>query len=485
MKRLFFSVFAIALGAFAFISCDDEDKIRNEEEKNAESYLSLSEQQKTIQGAIEGVADAIQFTEFSQALDVVSGVIGREIGLREILGALASPEVQEDPVFLEKLGQAVAMAMFGMDTIVLDLSPLYMSADLFITDTILIDTVNVDTTYQTILTIANIKHDVNCLQLNVFVDDHQVELKVKAKAGESIVTIKNEEDGIRSIILPESAEISIALDGKTLAELNGGFKSDCSLYVESVEDGDDVIRFEGTQASVSGSLKVLNYALEGSLNFEKEKGADGKLIAKYADNEILSVNAKLNADFEGLDLIDTTAVLVWAQNPEKLQSVGLSASLASGKVEIKGTVENPFKDEELATTLRSLMVPGVTLSEEKAKQTIDKLNAIIDAGIYFEGYKDAQAKFQFIYDKDGGASQANSGSSDNDPENEALDAIEDVFRRIGLNTVFIVHNDEGVEETIPVENYFRGIDVTKFTQTVSEKFMQAFGPIMAEINADE
>lgn len=467
MKRLFFSVFALTLGAFAFMSCDDE-KINNEQENGKAApgtFLTVPQQQSAIQGALDGVAEAIQFTEFSNALNVVSGVIGRELTIDDLASVLSSPVFQTDSALQAKM--MTVISMMSKDTIVMDLAPFYMEANLYITDTVLVDTIP-----QTILYLDSIiDHDVNYLQLNVFVDEHKISFRADVKAGESIITIKNEK-GARSVLLPKSAHLSITLDGKILAELNGQYQSDFVVYYEDVEDGDDIIEIEGSKISISGNLSIGSYLLAGSAAYDESKGIEANMNLKYADNDLLSANAKLNAVFEDLDITDTTALLVWAQNPELLKSISLNASLAGGKVEFKGNLDNPFKDEELATTLRSLMVPGATISEEKAKQTVEKLNAIIDAGFYFEGYKDAQAKLKLVY------KEPKAGTKGEEDSDSPLDAISELFDKTCAYPVLIAHDEEGNEIEVEFAEYFDSIDVKTFAQTVSNKFMQVFGPLM-------
>ena len=496
MKRLFFSVFALTLGAFAFMSCDDE-KIDNEGKDGKApkgSFLTVPQQQQAIQSSLEGIADAVQFTEFANAMDVVTGIMGREIGKEAIYSILSnSPEILEDSLFQAKLSQA--LMMFYGDTIIADLTPYHMEVDLLIRDTMLIDTVRfvgegggsgsyVDTTYQTVFTLCNIKHDVNCFKLNVFVDEHEITFKADVKAGESILTVKDEK-GTKNIVFPKSAQLSIALDGKTLATLNGQYQSDLKIYVEDVKDGDDIVKVEGSKVSVSGDVSLASYSLGGGFTFDEKKGIEGNMTVKYGTTELLAANAKLDAVFEGLDIQDTTAILVWAQNPEMLKSISLNASLAGGQVEFKGTMTSPFKDEELATTLRSLMVPGATISQEKAVQTVEKLNAIIDAGFYFEGYKDAQAKFKLIFKApEDNAKSKGDVDGDEDGENP-LEAIAELFDKTGAYPVLIAHDEEGNEIEVEMKEYFGKIDVTTFTQTITDKFLQAFGPILAELQSDE
>ena len=310
MKRLFLSVFALALGAFAFISCNDDEKINNGG-NDSERYLTVQEQQQAITTALDGVADAISFTDFSHALEFAEEIMGSDIELMDLVQALGSPAVLEDSLFQDKMGKAVIL--FAQDTVAIDLSPLYMSADLFITDTVLIDTVyavgegggagnRIDTTYTKLFILDNIRHDVDYLQLNVFVNNHKLSLKANVRAGESVISVSREEK-VKTVYLPKSADISISLDDKVLAALNGQYTSDMSLYVEDVEDAEDIVRFEGTQFSVSGSIKVVSYELSGGVKYDQSKGIEANLAAKYDDYQLLSINGKVDAVFEVTDVI--------------------------------------------------------------------------------------------------------------------------------------------------------------------------------------
>ena len=140
-------------------------------------------------------------------------------------------------------------------------------------------------------------------------------------------------------------------------------------------------------------------------------------------------------------------------------------------------MENPFKDEELATTLRSLMVPGATISKEKAEQAVEKLNGIIKAGFYFDGYKDAQAELKLIY------REKPTGAKDGD--DSAIDAVGELLDGIGAYPVLVAHDEKGQEVEVSFEEYFAAIDVTNFVQVVSAKFQQAFGSLIAELEAEE
>lgn len=490
MKRLFFSVFALTLGAFTFISCNDDDKINNDDNDGGR-YLTVPEQQQAITSALDGVAEAIQFTEFSNALGFVQEMMGREINTKDLIQIITSPAVLEDSVLQQKISQAAVL--YTRDTIAIDLSPLYLSADLFVKDTVRIDTIRqqseggaagfyVDTTYQTLYVLDNIRHDVDFFQLNVFVDNHELTLKAKVKAGESIITYKSEKTN-KTVYLPESAEVSLSLDGKLLAAINGEYTSDMSLYYEDVKDGDDIVEFDGTKFSVSGSIKVVSYELAGGIKFDMNKGAEANMTAKYADNELLSINGKLDAVFEDLNIENDTAILIWAQNPEMLKSISLNASMGGGKVEVKCAIDNPFKNQDLATTLRTLMVPGVELTEEKAKETIEQLNGVINAGIYFEGFKQPQAKLKFVFkEKETGTK----GSAyEEEEEGNPLKAIAELFEKTGAYPVLIAHDADGNEVEVEFEEYFSKIDYSNLVQTVQEKFQATFGQFINAIKENK
>lgn len=490
MKRLFLSVFVLTLGAFTFISCNDDDKVKGDE-RDGGKYMTVPEQQQAITNVLDGVAEAIEFTEFSHAIEFVEGFMEKEIDKTDLLLALASPAVQTDSLFQYKLLQA--MTMFYKDSIALDLTPFYMSADMFVRDTMIIDTIRyigeggstgteIDTIYKTLFTLDNVNHNVDYLQLRVFVNSHELVAKAKVKAGESIIIVKNH-DALKTVFLPESAEVSIILDGKNLASFNGQYSSDMSLYYENVEDGDDIIEFDGKQFSVSGNLKVVSYELSGGLKFEMSKGAEANMSLKYANNELLKADANLAADFTDFDVNDDGVMLAWAQNPEKLKSINLNASLGAGKIELKGTMDNPFKDEALAATLRTLMVPDATISEQKAKEAVEGLNKILNVGLYFEGYKEAQAKLKLVYM--GQEAAGTKGDVEEDNSDNPLAMVRELFAKTGAYPVIVAHDENGKEIEVPIQEYFGKIDFNSFVQTVFGKFQEAFAPILAKIKSSK
>lgn len=499
MKKLFLSVMALTISAFAFMSCEDKEDIDNGKgggKAKPGTFLTVQQQQSAINGALSGVADVIDFTDLSQVAEIASGIIGRDLKVSDLISMISDSAIISDTLFQARL--VAAATLFATDSVVVDLEPLYMEGDIYVIDTMKVETIYfageggsagsyVDTTYYTMLKLENLKYDVNHLRVNVFVDGHKIVLTAKAKAGESSIEVKNEEKkSDKKVILPTSAMISLSIDDKPVFELSGEYKSDFSLLVEDGEDDD--FYFNGSKIYVKGSLKLTDYEFDGEANLDIEKGADITLTGKYAGNELISVGAKVNADFRDVDLENDTIMLAWAQNPEKLKSISLNASLGAGKIELKGSLDSPFKDKELAASLRKLMVPDVTLTKDESEKVIAKLNEILNVGLYFEGYKDPQAKLKLIYaepDTEDMAGTKGDGmdgyeyeTEDEDEDGGFMASIMELFAKIGAYPVLEVRDDDGNLTTMPVMEYFSKIDVSPIVQGIPEKFNKAFGPYL-------
>ena len=98
MKKLFISVIALALGAFTFVSCNDDEKIKNDDNDGGR-FMTVPEQQQAITTALDGIAEAADFSEFSNAVRFVEEIVGSDIELANLVEALGSPAVLEDSIF--------------------------------------------------------------------------------------------------------------------------------------------------------------------------------------------------------------------------------------------------------------------------------------------------------------------------------------------------------------------------------------------------
>lgn len=482
MKRLFFSAFALVLGSLAFMSCNDDDKVGNEEGKDSENYMTLAEQQQTIQTSMEGLADAIEFSEFSQAVEVVSQAVGKKWGFLSLMPVLSDSALMADSIFGAKMSYALQLAMGnfehfeGMD---LDLSPLYMAADVHV-----IDTVIYGDTIAAIL-IDSISYDIDHLLLNVFIEDHTVTIKAKIESGESEFDYVNVEKNINARLpIPELIDITLSLDGKVLADVKSEYDSDYVIsFTNDTISSDDEESFvvEGSKMSAKASAKFVGYELNGKLDFDEETGFDGSLAAKYGSNELFSANGKIDAVFKDVDFTDSVSMIIWAKNPELLKSMSANASLGGGAVEIKGSLENPFKDKDLAKYMGSLMA-GTILTDEQFEDMVAKFNELFKVGVYFKGYDKAQAVMKVKYNKD---ARKDAGQPDPDQEeSDIFDVMGGQILKIGSYMVMEVHDEKGKLVEVPVEEYFKGIDLNQFQQVIMEKALKVFGPLIALLSED-
>lgn len=497
MKKLFFSVLAFTIGAFAFVSCDKDDTIDNDEKSQLKSgYLTVEEQQNLISSSLSGIAESVDFTEFSSVASVFTGILNKNFTEETLYSILRDSDFTQDSILLGKISNAAVM--FKGDSIYLDLTSLYLSADIYAIDTVLYDTVKcfdevggtserIDSVNTVLIDIKNVNHKSDCIDLNLYVDGHKIELKAKAKAARnSILTVvNNRKEGVNELFLPESASVKVLLDGKSVLEMGGEIKSDLNILVEetgSDEEGTH-ISYDGSKISVKGNLTVTGYRIDGSFNLDMEKGADLGLKLSIADQEAISVSAKVDAVLADLDITDDTLILKWAQDPEELKSISLNASIGGGKVSLKGRLDSPFKDQELAAGLKELMNPEARLTEEQSEALIAKLNEILSVELYFDGYKNPQAKLQFVYY--GASAQGVKGADgyddfDDDDDKGALDYIFELFEKTGAYPVIVAHDKDGNEVTVSIIEYVSKIDLS-FVSTLSEKVQNAFGPIIEEL----
>ena len=491
MKRLFFSVLALTLGAFVFWSCDKDDELDNGKGKPAErgTYMTVQQQRDAFQDNLNGIVEAIDFSELSQAAEVVAEAVGKKWSLMSAMPIISDPALIGDNAFLPRLAYAYELFTGNYESfedLNIDLRPLYMAADVYVFDTIMVDPSTSDTTTAAVK-IKNVSYDVDSLLLlNVFIGDHTVVLKAKIEPGDSELDYTNVEKKISgNLVLPKLVEITVTLDGKLLADVKGEFDSDYSVTVTN--DGDKSVTINGSKSSGNGYVKIAGYELNGDFSFDETTGADVNLYAKYSNSELLSVKYKMDANMEGIDMTEKAQILAWAQDTAKLKSINMGASLRGGNVEFKLNVVNPFKDEELAKIIRSQMLPDAKLTKEQEAKMVERINEVVDGGFYFKGFKDPQAKLKFVYREI--ADEAKPIT-----ENEkivqkvgadAIDFISEVLFKGGAYTMLVVHDDEGYEKEIQLEEYFAGIDFESMGQALLQKAIGTFGPIIAQFVSDD
>ena len=109
MKRLFSSVLALTLGAFVFWSCDKEE-IDNGKGKPAErgSYMTVQQQRDAFQDNLNGLVEAVDFTDLSQAAEVIAEAAGKKWSLMSLMPVLSDTVLAKDSLFAVRLSYIFA-----------------------------------------------------------------------------------------------------------------------------------------------------------------------------------------------------------------------------------------------------------------------------------------------------------------------------------------------------------------------------------------
>lgn len=483
MKRLFFSALALTLGAFVFWSCDNDDELDKEKPAERGTFMTVQQQNDAFQDNLNSIVEAIDFTELSSAAEIVANEVGKKWSLMSLMPLSEDSVLMSDTAFISKMSYAMQLATGNYESFEdmdIDLRPLYMAADVYVVDSVFYgDTIPM-------VSVQNVKHDVDYLLLNVFIEDHAITFKARMEQGDNEFEYENVERKINATFaLPELVEMTLTLDGKVLADVKGELESDYTAVVKN--DGDKTVTINGSKTSAKGYVKVAGYELNGELNFDKATGANAKLAAKYGTSELISMNYNMDATMVGVDMTDSAQVIAWIQNPEKLKSISMNASLCGGNIEFKFKTFNPFKDEELAKILRSQMMPGAKLTEEQKVKMCERINEILDGGFYFKGFKDPQAKLKFVYREIADKAKPITDNEEivNAVGADAIDLISEVLFKLGAYTMLVVHDDEGYEKEIQLEEYFTGINTESLKQALLEKILGAFGPVIAQFVGDE
>ena len=94
MKRLFFSVLALTIGAFAFVSCDKDDDEKKDDKREKGSYLSMQDQQDILSDALIKAGDQVEFESLSQRVrTLVYSFAGHQLNVDTTYAQLLKDEL--------------------------------------------------------------------------------------------------------------------------------------------------------------------------------------------------------------------------------------------------------------------------------------------------------------------------------------------------------------------------------------------------------
>ena len=507
MRKLFFGALALVMGAFVFVSCEDNEKIEEEKGREKGTYFSMAEQQQLFSQAFIDAGNTVDFSGLAQSVGTIAGELGAKnvnwIGGFEAMMAdsvLADrmiaislgydwkeivKEIMSDSVMWSEIKymQSEEEIMGALDSLLddsiwalkimdlkdrieeIDINTLYFGVELEM----------VKDTADTVINVVLKKADYNADRFKVDIktlSGRTISASFKIatdKENTARIGISSDEEKF-DFSLPTLIDFSLKVDGQNVlgyyGDLDSDFAADATL-TESSEGGDSLISLliNGTKLGMHGKLAVGDCSFSGNFDYDATStvlGMGGKIMS--GRKEIMSVNAGVNVSlYPGMDYANTMMLGIWAMS--YINDFDVSASLNEDQIIMKAK----YKGNPLPTLMG---VSGADDTEMPA--LIDTLNAHLDCGIYFKGFDEPQAKIIFAREK---PAEEVDLSGETDMKKVVIGGI----ANSGLYVAVKTYDDKGRDIIVPASRYFSGINVEEFSNSMEQKFNQAFAAVLAPL----
>ena len=472
MKRFFIGVIALVASAFAFLSCEGEgfsSTSGGDKGKTDEKYLTVQDQQDIISNSMTEVAESFNFTNLSNVIQTIAGITDRNIGMQQFEEMIESnPDLATDRDVLQRM--AMIDALFGgkADTLAFDLRALYMYAKIRVVDSIADNKI-----VSSKLELERYELNYEGFQLSFLVGDDEISFAAWANAGESIIRVTNDKKSNDKIVfLPSTTRLVVQVNNAVLFDLNSDYSSDINIFVNK-----DSLILEGNKLSIKNDFNIIGYRLVNNFDLDMSKSINTSLKVVNSKGNVFLINGWLKGSFEeGLNLMDSIQMMAWMMNPEKFESVRVNASVLNNAIQLKGTLQNPFKDTELAGGLVELKA-GATWKKDKAEKMIAKLNDLLKVELYFEGYDNPQATLKLVYDPDKQKPFKGFELTGVEKADAYINAFAGLIAKSGAYPVWVVRGDDGKETTIPVDDYFDNTNIKDVKAGLKYNISTSFAPI--------
>ena len=506
MKKLFFCLMALTIGAFTFTSCEKDDTGKEDNKKeNNEKYLSIQEQQAVFTKTLGAVVEQLDFTGFAQKIQTIVQSVGYDVNWNAGLDALA----YQDPVLARKIG--AMKALLESEEISFDFGSMYFEADIAFKDTVvadssryyyvisqfpemdeedLIDYIEYDSV--TVPVILNINHSADKFKLNInTIDNHVISMSLKGKNDtESRITYVTPEKTTK-ITAPDMLELSLDLDGVTLLSLNGKYSTDFNARLVGSEDDEDEIyndedltislpklsevTLTGKNLSADCKLAIDMYSVSADVNYNEKDGVKYNAYASVAGNEVLALNGTLDVALdERTNWAEPLSILSWATDYEKVRGVNVNAKLGGDQITIvAGLKENPLKYPEISAILS--IFGGNQPDQETMVAMVDKFNELFTGEIYFKGYDKPQATFKLCYTPKVGTKAMLID----------MDNVKSILDNSGLSIGVTTFDSDGNEMTVTLSDYFEKIDFEGVFKKLKETVINSFSSIIPLLSGKE
>jgi hypothetical protein len=493
MKKLFFSVMALAMGAIALVSCNKDDK-NDEKNGGQEKYLPYEQQQKIIEQSVEGLAQTIDFKDLAGSVSTIVENVANLTSHRILWDLGLENACEKDSVFAAKF--FAIKELLQSDDIDFNLEPLYFEADIMFMpnnefggitypdSAVSYTGVNPDSV--TLLPYINVvNHNSDRLKLNLkTMDNHVISVSLKGSNDKDVrmAWVDTKKGETKNINLPNTIDLSMTLDGKNILNAGGSLDTDFNAAVKGYYDRSaendttfkvSEVKVYGQNLSVNANVAIDKYAVNASAVYAARTGLKVDAKALLEGKEALAVNVNIDATLdEYINWAEYTTILSWAINPENVRSLDATAVLGGDQIKVVAALkENPFKYQEIISPV-ALFMGGSTPESDAIKAMIDKVNEILVGEIYFKGYDKPQAKLRVIYEEPTEKTKA---------VNSIFSSLIENISNSGLRIMVDTYDAEGNEVTISFNEYFGKINLQNALATLKSNFEEAFGSVIGQL----
>ncbi len=454
MKRLFFSVLALTIGAFTFIACDKE-KDDDNPQKGRDSYLSIDAQQDLFSEAFFKAGE--QAHEFETLAESVCNLVDNFAGRRLVVDSAYS-QMKADTVASRKMEAISKMKIsnYGFDE-------LYFGVDLILNETI----VKGDTIM--LAKVQQINHNVDRFIINITSNGHTLNASLKVSAAQSgAVEVQTPGDGkveIETVKLPSVVSVAVKMDGNLMIGADLNISTDYLFKISESQNAVESVTLDGSNLNMSGVLSIGDCSFGAKLSYTEKAGLSIGTDTKVNGSEIIGADINIKAVLANNKNYANPANLM------ELAMTGINGLNANARLGGDAIV---FK-AEVSKNPVTVIMPVISASEKEMPALIDSLNDAFKCGVYFKGFKEPQAKFLFAYQPvpENELIKTDSGS--------VLDQMAAAIANSGLSVVVETYDAEGKEITVPALEYFGKINFQQFAQVMTEKFNAAFAETLAPL----
>ena len=232
MKRLFFSVLALTIGAFAFVSCEKDDDNPSKEKTDKGSYLSLQEQQDLFSDAFIKSGEQVQFEGLGESVrNIIYSFAGRPLNVDS-----AYAQIRKDREAARKMEELTKLENVSD----LNLDDLYFGVDLILNEAI------IDGDTVMLAEVLKINHNVDRFIINITSKGHTLSSSLKVSAAEKgtvEVHTSTAEGGtdVETVNLPALVSFAVQMDGKTVVGADLKVSTDylIKIIVSAIEEEED------------------------------------------------------------------------------------------------------------------------------------------------------------------------------------------------------------------------------------------------------